>query len=289
MKETLKNCLLSTDMLIDNEFLDNYCQLIITNVNNKKIKNTTQSHHIIPKSYFKIIGKKVNNKKENLVNLLYSDHILAHYFLSLCCKNKELKYYMENALAHMVDASGFDSNTLAFYDSCYKDLCEQRSEHMLGEKNPMFGSISEERRSKLLDYYKTHKGSMFGKCWSDEDKQKISEATKLGMARWRESLTDKEYQDYCDAISKKLTGITRSEETKRKISDGRRGKDNPMYGKASAQRKKVYCIELDKVFDCIQEAAKEVNVADSNICACLRGRSKTCAGYHWQYFGEETK
>ena len=284
MENTLKNYLLATDMFIDNDFLDEYCRLIIANLSTKRAKFKTQSHHIIPKSYFKIIREEVNNNKENLVNLQYSDHILAHYFLSLCCSNKELQYYMESALTFMVDCIDFDTTCLSEYTSCYEDLCRQRSERQKGIPQ---GPITEERRNKLLEYYKTHKGASYGTRLSDEDKQKISIATKEGMAKWRAGLTDEEYQARCDNISKKLTGIVRSEETKRKISDGRRGKDNPMYGKAHPSRKKVYCVELNKIFDCVQSAAKETGVADSNICACLKGRAKTSAGYHWQYYEEE--
>ena len=284
MKTSLKNYLLATEMIADNDFLEQYCDLIINNLNNSKIKTVTQAHHIIPKSYFKVAGKPVNNKKENIVHLKYSDHILAHYFLSLCCINKEFKYHMENALHHMVVMTDFDITDLTYYDECYEDLCQQRSERMLGVS---YGPCSEDRRNKLLDYYRTHDGNMLGKHWSEEERQKISSATKEGMARWKASITEKEFQDYCENISKKLTGIVRSEETKRKISESRIGKNNPMYGKTSSQRKKVYCIELDQVFDCVKEAAKAMNVADSNICACLKGRSKSCAGYHWQYHEEE--
>ena len=285
MESTLKNYLLATNMFIDNDFLVDYCKLIIENLTTKRTKFKTQVHHIIPKSYFKIIRKEVNNNKENLVNLQYSDHILAHYFLSLCCINKELRYYMESALAFMVNKVDFDTTCLTDYATCYEDICRQRSERQRGVPK---GPITEERRNKLLEYYKTHKGASYGTHWSDEDKQKISAATKEGMDKWRASLTDEEYKAYCNNISKKLTGIVRSDETKQKISAGRLGKNNPMYGKIHPSRKKVYCVELDKVFDCVQVAADAVGVADSNICACLKGRSKTSAGYHWQYFEEES-
>ena len=285
MKTTLKNYLLKTGMFIDNVYLTNYCELIINNLTTKKVKYSTQLHHILPKSYFKVIKKAVNNSKENLVNLKYSDHILAHYFLSLCCQNKELLYYMESALVFMVDKAAFDTTCLTDYDKCYEDLCRQRSERQRGIPQ---GPITEERRQKLINYYKVNGGNMLGRQWSDEDKQKISEATKEGMAKWRASLTEEEYKAYCDNISKKLTGIVRSEETKQKIGAGRLGENNPMYGKAHPSRRKVYCVELDKVFDCVQAAADAMHVADSNICACLKGRSKTSAGYHWQYFEEES-
>jgi uncharacterized Rmd1/YagE family protein len=191
---------------------------------------------------------------------------------------------MENALTHMVDKAKFDVTDLTHYDQCYADLCRQRSERQKGVPR---GPITEERRNKLLAYYKTHQHASFGSRWSEEDKQRISEATREGMARWKAKLTEDEYRAYLDNISKKLTGIARSDETKRKISEGRKGKDNPMYGKAHPSRKKVYCVELDKVFDCVKIAAEAVKVADTNLCACLRGRSKTCAGYHWQYYEEE--
>ena len=285
MKTLLKNYLLNTGMFIDNKHLTDYCELIINNLTTKKVKCSTQVHHIIPKSYFKVIQKEPNNTKENLVNLKYSDHILAHYFLSLCCINKELLYYMESALVFMVDKADFDTACLDNYDSCYEDLSRQRSERQRGIPK---GPITEERLNKLLAYYQTHRHASYGTTWSDEDKQRISAATKEGMAKWRASLTNEEYKAYCNNISKKLTGITRSEETKRKISAGRLGENNPMYGKAHPSRRKVYCVELDKVFDCVQSAAAEMCVADSNICACLKGRSKTSAGYHWQYFEEES-
>ena len=68
MKETLKNYLLNTTLFTDNDFLENYCELIINNLDNKKIKNITQVHHILPKSYFKVVHKEVNNKTGNRKN-----------------------------------------------------------------------------------------------------------------------------------------------------------------------------------------------------------------------------
>ena len=46
--------------------------------------------------------------------------------------------------------------------------------------------------------------------------------------------------------------------------------------------KKVYCIELDKVFNSIKEAKEELNVY--NISYCCSGKAKTCGGYHWMYY-----
>lgn len=47
--------------------------------------------------------------------------------------------------------------------------------------------------------------------------------------------------------------------------------------------KKVKCIENDKIFPSVGEAANYANVAICSISNCLAGRQKTAGGYHWEY------
>lgn len=49
----------------------------------------------------------------------------------------------------------------------------------------------------------------------------------------------------------------------------------------------VRCIETDQVFSSISEAAQAVGGVVTNICACLRGKQKTSAGFHWEYVSEQ--
>ena len=51
--------------------------------------------------------------------------------------------------------------------------------------------------------------------------------------------------------------------------------------------KKIYCIELKKVFNSVKEAKKELKV--SNITAVLRGRQITTGGYHFIYYEDYCK
>ena len=61
-------------------------------------------------------------------------------------------------------------------------------------------------------------------------------------------------------------------------------KENNNYGTRNQRlSKKVYCVELDKVFNSLTEAAKETNTNVSGISNCLKGRYKTSGGYHWGY------
>ena len=60
-----------------------------------------------------------------------------------------------------------------------------------------------------------------------------------------------------------------SEESRKKISE--------------ANKKQVYCVELDIYFNSITEASEYVGCYVSSISKVLRGENKTCGGYHWLY------
>ena len=46
---------------------------------------------------------------------------------------------------------------------------------------------------------------------------------------------------------------------------------------------KVKCIETGIIYNSLKEAAEQMNVVQSAINNCLKGRSKTCCGYKWEY------
>ena len=58
---------------------------------------------------------------------------------------------------------------------------------------------------------------------------------------------------------------------------------------ARSHCKKVYCIELDKVFESAKSAAIQLNLSDSNIAKCCKGKYKTTGGYHWEYTDQTAK
>ena len=87
-----KEKLLETGYFEDNEYFDLYLNLILENKNTKTEKFITQKHHIIPRHYYSHNNLTVDNSKDNLVNLKYADHMLAHIYLSGCTKGKD-KYW----------------------------------------------------------------------------------------------------------------------------------------------------------------------------------------------------
>ena len=51
--------------------------------------------------------------------------------------------------------------------------------------------------------------------------------------------------------------------------------------------KRVYCEELDKVFDSMVEAAKELNISRSHIVEVCKGIHSHTHGYHFRYMEDE--
>lgn len=114
-----------------------------------------------------------------------------------------------------------------------------------------------------------------GQCGivSDEMRMKMSKAqkgrkhnkeTKEKMSAWQ--------------IGKKL-----SEETKKKISAAHAGRKRIMDFESKC-KKPVRCIETGIVYKTIKDAGISIGYIDGcAISRCLRGKSKTSGGYHWEY------
>lgn len=107
-----------------------------------------------------------------------------------------------------------------------------------------------------------------------------------------------------------------SEETRKKISEAKKGEKNHIYGKhhsietrkkMSAAHKgkrkseemrkkisgahhprarKVLCVETGEVFDCITIASKTKNLNYRNISNVCIGKRNKCGGYSWRYLDE---
>ena len=89
---------------------------------------------------------------------------------------------------------------------------------------------------------------------------------------WCTSQYNSQYSSY------KLSGENCSEETRKKMSDSRKGEKNPNYGKGE----KVRNIETGEVFGSLSLAGKSINRHHSNIIRAIKNGWK-CGGHHWEY------
>lgn len=124
---------------IDNEYLRMYCRLIEQNTRTRQLPKVTHAHHIIPKSWFKLNNQEVDNSLVNLVNLVYRNHVLAHYYLCLCTTGA-LQYANELALVCL-----YSRNKLNIVDK------------QLFRLLPLYNSIYEDYENKKKSNYKLYK------------------------------------------------------------------------------------------------------------------------------------
>ena len=70
-----------------------------------------------------------------------------------------------------------------------------------------------------------------------------------------------------------------SEETKNKVREHHADFNGEKHPRAKA----VYCIELNKIFRCMRDAQRELNINAKDIGACCKGDRNTAGNYHWIY------
>lgn len=128
---------------------------------------------------------------------------------------------------------------------------KKRSERFRGKNNPMSGV----RRFGA-------ENPMYGKKWTDEQKKAHSEKIKGRFCGDKNPMYGKKH----------------SAEELHKMSVRNIGSKNP-------NSKKVRCIETGKIYNCINDAAIEMKTSPSNLSSCLRGFTRTAAGFNWEYFG----
>lgn len=160
------------EYFINNEYFNNYLCLIKENLDTEKGDNT-QTHHIIPKSFFNYRGIPVDNSSENKVNLSFSNHLLAHYYLANCTSGK-CKYAMQSALRYLT--RGFDYDEIVClipnWEEEYVKYNKAISEYRMGHP------VSKETREKLSKSHKGRPAHNKGVPMSEEQKRLLSERKK---------------------------------------------------------------------------------------------------------------
>lgn len=125
--------------------------------------------------------------------------------------------------------------------------------------------MNEETKQKLSEAMIGNKNGLGHPC-SEEKKKKISKAQK------GRKFTEEHKQKLSEAAKKRHTPC--SEEKKKTLS-----KNYP-------NKKPVYCEELNKVFESVQECSRQLGIPATNISKVCRGKGKTCKGYHLKYYND---
>ena len=123
--KNLKSTLLSHNGFVNNIYLEKYCSLIERHTITGVQRKITNSHHIIPKAWFKLNKKPTDNSECNLVNLPYREHALAHYYLCLCTID-QLQYANELAFICLISRKklNFSDKHLITHLPLYNNIVE---------------------------------------------------------------------------------------------------------------------------------------------------------------------
>lgn len=250
----LKEKLLNTNYFIDNYYLNLYIELVRENENTLKQFGVTQSHHILPRSYFVIINQNCDHSKENLVNLKYSDHILAHYYLCYCTIKslKRANFYATKQLINIenFNLEDFCKINLIDYDTWYKDFIDNISGGnnyaakpvICLENQKIYGSITEAARA--ID---VSPGNV-GKC---------CRGVQLSCKKMHFQFLE----DY-----------KKNPQTDLKCGRG--------------YRKKVLCLDNNTIYESAAEASRQLQVNKTHICDCCKGRIQSTGGLHFVYYND---
>ncbi|QIW21203.1 GIY-YIG nuclease family protein [Bacillus thuringiensis] len=135
----------------------------------------------------------------------------------------------------------------------------------------------------------------------------LDSTTSLEESYTLEKFYIQKYNSMSDGYNSKEADNTpwnKGKKMSKAYGENLRGKKNGMYGKSHSEAyrkwrgdymsenqlgktnpaaRKVYCIELDKTWDTIKEAAGELNIHRDSIRHNCKGINKTAGGYHFQY------
>lgn len=125
--------------------------------------------------------------------------------------------------------------------------------------------LNEESKKKKSESMRGNKNALGHPC-SEEKKLKISNAQK------GRQLT-KEHKDRLSVAA-----------AQRHVPCSKKKKE--ILSNSYPYKKKVYCEELDKVFDSVQQCGKALGIPATNISKLCNGRGKTLKGYHFKYYND---
>ena len=123
--------------------------------------------------------------------------------------------------------------------------------------------MNKEVKIKISKALKGNKNNL-GKKHSEETRKKISESLKGHI------VTEEQRKHMSEAAKKRH--VPCSEEKRKNLSQN------------YPNKKPVYCIELDKIYESVQECARQLHLHATAVSKVCRGKLNTTGGYHFCYY-----
>ena len=214
--------------------------------------------HLFPnnKVYIGITKQKPENRWNNGKGYKNNDY-LANAILKYGWNNIEHKILYSNLTKEEAEIKEVELIRE------YKSNIKEYGYNILDGGNVSDG-MTEEVKRKISQSCKGKTSWNKGKKMTDEYKKKLSEAHK-GQTVSKEKR---------QKLRELFKGRKFSEETRNKISIAKKGQPSKL-------RRKVVCIETNKIYNGVTEAETELKIR--HICEACNGIRKTAGGSHWKY------
>ena len=175
---------------------------------------------------------------------------------------------------------GYLNNHHKVFSAAIEKYGWENFDHIILETNLKSLEEANVREQYWISYYHSYVGDP--QCWGYN--------STMGGDGPKGRLMSDEEREYRRQLK---LGTKASEDTRRKMSQTRKGKKQNMTAKklaacqmaqqamSQARRKKIKCIETDIIYESITAASVATGIPKETISACLNGRLKTAWKLHW--------
>lgn len=222
--------------------------------------NCFHSHHIFPKSWSKRLGIPVNNNSENLINLPYDYHVVAHHIIAKSGDGR-----MKGALKTLINWQNVDFDLyfktgirLYIIRQAYAMFLEDKSKPVINlNTQKRYASITEAAKASNVSSTAIAKacdaGTRVKNCfWCFEDNiERSIENTLLKYEQQAQIRKQQWLQRHNDAI-------------------------------INSRARTVINLNTGETFESLTLAGQEYNTAPNNILAAIKQKTQCCNCY-WAY------
>lgn len=225
-------------------------------------------------------------------------------YIGITCRDPEIRWRK--------DGSGYQTSP-HFYSAIQKYGWDNIKHEILETGLSKEKACAEEKRL-IAEFNSCDRACGYNQTYGGETGPKITEEIK-------KRISDSNIRHFSDVsirnqISKRMVGMKRSEETRRKVSAAKKGKKLPPFSdehkrKISEYAKKRYLDEQSRdwqkkgiedakkkskpviqysldfteiqTFESIKQAERMTGAKCGNISKCCNGKTKTAGGYIWRY------
>ena len=224
-----------------------------------------ERHHIVPRC----LGG--TNDEENLIDLFAKEHFIAHKLLAKENPTNDSLIY-----AWWMMSIVSDENQERYelspeeYEEAKKVFSNTQRARMLGhiesEETKLKKSFNATQWWADLSRRDEHRRKLQGRKHSEESIEKMKKAARSRCedSEWRKKM------------SESLRGREVSDATRKLISDAMTGKNT---GKNNHRSTPIYCIELEREFECLSEVDRLGITSRESVRRCILGK-KQSAGTH---------